>query len=142
MSGRKLPPPTIDHLYSVKVDNISYHTSPNDLRRLFDRYGEIGDVHIPRDRRTRQSRGFGFVRFFSRKDAEYAISRVDGKRIDGRELRCSMAKYDRPIDEKHRKLRSCEFFAVLNNGAVMANILSLLLKAVRPKFLGTKVAAV
>uniref|UniRef100_A0A914DYL8 Serine/arginine-rich splicing factor 2 n=1 Tax=Acrobeloides nanus TaxID=290746 RepID=A0A914DYL8_9BILA len=102
MSGRKLPPPTIDHLYSVKVDNISYHTSPNDLRRLFDRYGEIGDVHIPRDRRTRQSRGFGFVRFFSRKDAEYAISRVDGKRIDGRELRCSMAKYDRPIDEKHR----------------------------------------
>uniref|UniRef100_A0A914CTG4 Serine/arginine-rich splicing factor 2 n=1 Tax=Acrobeloides nanus TaxID=290746 RepID=A0A914CTG4_9BILA len=61
MSGRKLPPPTIDHLYSVKVDNISYHTSPNDLRRLFDRYGEIGDVHIPRDRRTRQSRGFGFM---------------------------------------------------------------------------------
>lgn len=115
MNGRKLQPPTIDHLYSVKVDNIryvmqifkyiffiSYHTQVNDLRRLFDRYGEIGDVHIPKDRRTRQSRGFGFVRFYDRKDAEYAISRVDGKRIDGRELRCSMAKYDRPIDEKRR----------------------------------------
>ena len=66
---------------------------------MFERYGDIGDVHIPRDRHTRQSRGFGFVRFVSRKDADYAISKMDGRYVDGREIRVSFAKYDRPIDE-------------------------------------------
>ncbi|GMS84388.1 hypothetical protein PENTCL1PPCAC_6563, partial [Pristionchus entomophagus] len=93
------PPPEIEGLTSLKVDNISYNTTPNDLRRLFDKYGEIGDIHIPRDRYNRQSRGFGFVRFYSRRDAEYAQDRVDGKFIDGREIRVSVAKYDRPQDE-------------------------------------------
>ena len=66
---------------------------------MFERYGDIGDVHIPRDRHSRQSRGFGFVRFVSRKDADYAVSRMDGRYVDGREIRVSFAKYDRPIDE-------------------------------------------
>ena len=57
------PPPDIGGLISVKVDNISYNTSPADLRRIFDKYGEIGDIHIPRDNYNRCSRGFGFVRF-------------------------------------------------------------------------------
>lgn len=69
---------------------------------MFERYGDIGDVHIPRDRRTSRSRGFGFVRFYDRRDADYAIERVDGRFVNGRELRVSMAKYDRPIDERSR----------------------------------------
>ncbi|GMR61353.1 hypothetical protein PMAYCL1PPCAC_31548, partial [Pristionchus mayeri] len=89
-------PPQIEGLTSLKVDNISYNTTPNDLRRIFDKYGEIGDIHVPRDRYSSQSRGFGFVRFYSRRDAEYAQDRTDGKFIDGRELRVSIAKYDRP----------------------------------------------
>jgi arginine/serine-rich splicing factor 2 len=93
------PPPAISGLHSLKVDNISYQTTQNELRRMFERYGEIGDVHIPRDRHSRQSRGFGFVRFTSKKDADYAVSRMDGRYVDGREIRVSFAKYDRPIDE-------------------------------------------
>ncbi|GMR36647.1 hypothetical protein PMAYCL1PPCAC_06842, partial [Pristionchus mayeri] len=99
------PPPEIEGLTSLKVDNISYNTTPNDLRRLFDKYGEIGDIHIPRDRYNRQSRGFGFVRFYSRRDAEYAQDRTDGKFIDGREIRVSVAKYDRPQDEPNSRGR-------------------------------------
>jgi arginine/serine-rich splicing factor 2 len=45
------------------VDNLSYRTDIEDVRRLFERYGDIGDVYIPRDRRSNQSRGFGFVRY-------------------------------------------------------------------------------
>ena len=93
------PPPAISGLHSLKVDNISYQTTQNELRRMFERYGDIGDVHIPRDRHSRQSRGFGFVRFTSKKDADYAVSRMDGRYVDGREIRVSFAKYDRPIDE-------------------------------------------
>uniref|UniRef100_A0A7E4VAC6 Serine/arginine-rich splicing factor 2 n=1 Tax=Panagrellus redivivus TaxID=6233 RepID=A0A7E4VAC6_PANRE len=97
------PPPAISGLHSLKVDNISYQTTQSELRRLFERYGEIGDVHIPRDRRSRQSRGFGFVRFTSRRDAEYAVTKMDGRHVDGRDIRVSFAKYDRPIDEGDRR---------------------------------------
>ncbi|VDM98288.1 unnamed protein product [Thelazia callipaeda] len=95
-------PPSIDGLYSLKIDNISYQTAPQDLRRLFEKYGEIGDIHIPRDRYTKQSKGFGFVRFYSRRDAEYAMDRMDGRWVDGREIRVAMARYERPIDERSR----------------------------------------
>ena len=102
MSNRR-DAPNIEGLHSVKVDNLSYNTNMHDLKRMFDRYGDIGDVYIPRDRRSNMSRGFGFVRFHKRKDAEYAVSRVDGRSINGREVRCSLAKYDRPIDERERE---------------------------------------
>uniref|UniRef100_A0A183CV94 RRM domain-containing protein n=1 Tax=Gongylonema pulchrum TaxID=637853 RepID=A0A183CV94_9BILA len=92
----------IKFLISFQVDNISYETTPNDLRRLFDKYGEIGDIHIPRDRYTSQSKGFGFVRYYSRRDAHYAMERMDGRWVDGREIRVAMARYERPIDERMR----------------------------------------
>lgn len=46
----------------LKVDNLTYRTTPDDLRRVFERCGEVGDIYIPRDRYTRESRGFAFVR--------------------------------------------------------------------------------
>lgn len=47
---------------SFQVDNLTYRTTPDDLRRVFERCGEVGDIYIPRDRYTRESRGFAFVR--------------------------------------------------------------------------------
>uniref|UniRef100_A0A915M6X9 Uncharacterized protein n=1 Tax=Meloidogyne javanica TaxID=6303 RepID=A0A915M6X9_MELJA len=97
---------------NLKVDNLPYNTSVHELRRLFDRYGDIGDVYIPRDRYNNQSRGFGFVRFYSRKDADYACSRADGKQMNGRELRVSIAKYRRPLDEGRDRDSRCHLMVV------------------------------
>ncbi len=56
-------PPAIEGMVSLKVDNLTYRTTPEDLRHAFEKYGEVGDVYIPRDRFTRESRGFAFVRW-------------------------------------------------------------------------------
>ena len=53
-------------MISLKVDGLSHRTSAEDLEGLFDKYGRIGDVYIPKDYRTKESRGFGFVRFYSK----------------------------------------------------------------------------
>ena len=48
------------------------------------------------DSYTRESRGFAFVRFYDKRDAEDAMDALDGTRMDGRELRVNEAKYSRP----------------------------------------------
>ncbi|XP_059612568.1 serine/arginine-rich splicing factor 2 [Phlebotomus argentipes] len=104
MSGR--PPPRIDGMVSLKVDNLTYRTTPEDLRRVFERCGEVGDIYIPRDRFTRESRGFAFVRFYDKRDAEDALEAMDGRILDGRELRVQMARYGRPTSPHRRSGRS------------------------------------
>ncbi|XP_019867051.1 serine/arginine-rich splicing factor 2 isoform X3 [Aethina tumida] len=98
------PPPRIDGMVSLKVDNLTYRTTPEDLRRVFERCGEVGDIYIPRDRFTRESRGFAFVRFYDKRDAEDALDAMDGRMLDGRELRVQMARYGRPTSP-HRRYR-------------------------------------
>ncbi|KAK4876659.1 hypothetical protein RN001_009165 [Aquatica leii] len=95
------PPPRIEGMVSLKVDNLTYRTTPEDLRRVFERCGEVGDVYIPRDRFTRESRGFAFVRFYDKRDAEDALDAMDGRMLDGRELRVQMARYGRPTSPHH-----------------------------------------
>ncbi|CAK1546999.1 unnamed protein product [Leptosia nina] len=75
------PPPRIDGMVSLKVDNLTYRTTPEDLRRVFERCGDVGDIYIPRDRYTRESRGFAFVRFYDRRDAEEALDSLDGRAV-------------------------------------------------------------
>ncbi|XP_018411202.1 PREDICTED: serine/arginine-rich splicing factor 2 isoform X2 [Nanorana parkeri] len=95
------PPPDVEDMTSLKVDNLTYRTTPETLRRVFEKYGRVGDVYIPRDRYTKESRGFAFVRFHDKRDAEDAMDAMDGAVLDGRELRVQMARYGRPPDSHH-----------------------------------------
>lgn len=95
------PPPDVDGMTSLKVDNLTYRTEPETLRRVFEKYGRVGDVYIPRDRYTKESRGFAFVRFYDKRDAEDAMDAMDGALLDGRELRVQMARYGRPPDSHY-----------------------------------------
>ncbi|KAJ8037978.1 Serine/arginine-rich splicing factor 2 [Holothuria leucospilota] len=103
MSGYGRPPPDADNMVSLKVDNLTYRTKAEDLQKLFSKYGEVGDVYIPKDRRTKESRGFAFVRFYERRDAEDAMDEMDGATFDGRDLRVQKAKYGRPSHNDSRR---------------------------------------
>jgi arginine/serine-rich splicing factor 2 len=60
---RRVTPPNVDVMYSLKVDNLTYRTRVEDLRRIFDKFGPIGDIYIPRDQFSRSSRGYAFIRY-------------------------------------------------------------------------------
>ena len=94
------PPPNIRGMISLKVDNLSYRTTPDDLRRTFEKYGDVGDVYIPRDPFSRESRGFAFVRYYHNRDADDAMDSLDGATVDGREIRVQPAKYGRPSEPR------------------------------------------
>lgn len=61
MTGKS--PPNIDGMTSLKVGNISYRTRTLDLHHIFGKFGDVGDVYIPRDKHSKHSRGFAFVRY-------------------------------------------------------------------------------
>ena len=63
---------------TLRVSNLSEDATEDDLRDLFSRFGHLQRVYLARNRNTKESRGFAFISFSSRRDAEAAKERVDG----------------------------------------------------------------
>ena len=76
----------------IYVGNLSYSTSSEDLRTLFEEFGTVETADVVMDRNTNRSRGFGFVEMSSSEEAQAAISAVNGKDVDGRPLNVSEAR--------------------------------------------------
>ncbi|XP_033112559.1 RNA-binding protein 28-like, partial [Anneissia japonica] len=60
----------------------------NDLRKAFEKFGEISEVSIPRKGSGDNDRiiGFGFVQFVKVKAAEKAVKEMNAKEILGRKV--------------------------------------------------------
>lgn len=71
-----------DDSCTVRVSNLSEDVKDSDLRELFRRFGAIQRIYLAKDRETHQSRGFAFINFFARDDAQRAIDKLDGHGYD------------------------------------------------------------
>jgi len=74
------------------VGNLSFSTSTQDLDQIFGEVGTVLSSNIIEDRETGRSRGFAFVEMSSKEEAQNAITTLNGKEIDGRELTVNEAK--------------------------------------------------
>jgi len=74
------------------VGNLSYETTEEKLRTLFDEFGQTESVRLVSDRYTGRSRGFAFVEMSTEQAAEEAISEMNNKQLDGREIKVEKAK--------------------------------------------------
>lgn len=77
---------------SVYVGNLSYDTTEETLRTLFTEFGDIEAVRLITDRYTGRSKGFAFVEMSTDEAAQQAIDALNGKEVDGRELKIDKAK--------------------------------------------------
>ncbi len=77
---------------NIFVGNLPFRTAENELRRLFEQYGEVARANIITDRMTGQSRGFGFVQMESRDQARDAIDKLNGQQFNGRAIVVNEAK--------------------------------------------------
>jgi cold-inducible RNA-binding protein len=74
------------------VGNLSYTTTEADLRTYFGTVAAPSQVVLPVDRETGRPRGFAFVEFMDRSNAEQAIQRFNGQIFNGRPLAVSEAR--------------------------------------------------
>lgn len=77
---------------NLYVGNLSFETSSSRLEGLFADFGEVTSAQVITDRDTGRSRGFGFVEMKTSDQANSAISALNGREIDGRQLTVNVAK--------------------------------------------------
>jgi len=77
---------------NIYVGNLTFATNSAELESLFAEHGEVTRAQVITERDTGRSRGFGFVEMSSSEDAQKAISSLNGRDIDGRQLTVNLAK--------------------------------------------------
>jgi RNA recognition motif-containing protein len=87
---------------NLYVGNLSYETTEDTLRTLFAEYGQIESVNLITDRYTGRSRGFAFVEMSTEQAAQEAISGLNGKQVDEREIKVDKAKPKRDQRQSDR----------------------------------------
>jgi RNA recognition motif-containing protein len=82
----------------IYVGNLPYGVTEAELREYFSTIGPLSYISIPTDRETGRQRGFAFLEFKERAQADEAIRCFDKKSFKGRYLSISeaRAKEDRP----------------------------------------------
>ncbi len=75
----------------IYVGNLPWTTTEADLESMFSKYGAVSSTAVITDRETGRSRGFGFVELDDAA-ALKAIAELDGKPMDGRNLKVNEAK--------------------------------------------------
>jgi RNA recognition motif-containing protein len=75
----------------IYVGNLPWSADEAGLRDLFSSVGEVLSAAVVSDRETGRSRGFGFIEMDD-SDADKAISELNGREMDGRQLRINEAR--------------------------------------------------
>jgi nucleolin len=73
------------------VGNLSFETTEESVRSLFEQWGAVTDCFLPTDRDSGRVRGFAFVTMPA-KEAEEACAKANGAELDGRSLRVNEAQ--------------------------------------------------
>lgn len=77
---------------NLYVSNLSFNTTDDNLRQLFEKFGSVSSAKVILDRETGRSRGFGFVEMASDKEAKEAIQNLNGQDAGGRSMSVSEAR--------------------------------------------------
>ncbi|SCX84050.1 RNA recognition motif domain-containing protein [Desulfoluna spongiiphila] len=84
---------------NIYVGNIAYNMSDDELRVVFENFGDVDSARIITDRDTGRSKGFGFVEMPDSDQAAAALEALNGSEIMGRTLTVNEARPKKPRNE-------------------------------------------
>lgn len=83
----------------IYIGNLSQKITDDDLKQVFEAFGQITSVNVIKDKHTNNSRGFAFVEMASKQEGQAAIDGLNGKDLKGTTLAVNEA---RPRKENRR----------------------------------------
>ncbi|MDD2412911.1 MAG: RNA-binding protein, partial [Bacteroidales bacterium] len=69
---------------NIFCGSLPFSMQDNDLKELFEEYGEVTDAKIIKDKFSGRSKGFGFVEMSDDNNAQQAIEELNGAEVNGR----------------------------------------------------------
>jgi RNA recognition motif-containing protein len=84
---------------NIFVANLNFKLQDEELREIFEAYGEVESAKIINDRSTGRSKGFGFVDMPNDDEANAAINALNNSESDGRNLVVKVAE-ERKTDDR------------------------------------------
>jgi len=81
------------------VGNLPFTVDDEGFKKIFEGF-EVEEVTLIKDKFSGRSKGFGFVTISDDEAAKKAIAELNGKDVEGRELKVSEA---RPMEERPRR---------------------------------------
>ena len=76
----------------IYVGNLSYEVSEEDLKEIFEPFGQIESAKVISDKFSGRSKGFGFVEMSSNSEGQAAIEGLNGKELKGRAMNVNEAR--------------------------------------------------
>merc|ERR1711924_160394 len=71
-----------DQEASLRITNLSEDVKEGDLQDLFGQFGRLQRVYLAKDMNTHLSKGFAFVTYYEKRDAQKAIDKLNGHGYD------------------------------------------------------------
>ncbi|MFV0377418.1 MAG: RNA recognition motif domain-containing protein [Mangrovibacterium sp.] len=71
---------------NIFIGNLNYAVTEDDIREIFEEYGELTSVKLISDKFTGKSKGFGFVEMADDAEAKKAIEELNGAEVEGRTI--------------------------------------------------------
>lgn len=87
---------------NMYVSNLSFHTTDEDLKKLFGQFGAVSSAKVITDRETGRSRGFGFVEMGADAEANEAMKGLNNKEVEGRTMSVTVAREKAPRSDNKR----------------------------------------
>lgn len=81
------------------VGGLPYSVTSSQLEEMFSKFGKIVSCDVITDKYSGQSKGFGFVEMENDKEADEAIEKLNGTKLEEREIAVNVA---RPREERPR----------------------------------------
>jgi RNA recognition motif-containing protein len=85
---------------NIFVGSLPYSLQEEDLRSLFEPFGEVSSAKLIIDRETGRSKGFGFVEMADDQSAQAAIDALNKSEVSGRSIAVSQAEDKKPGNDR------------------------------------------
>jgi RNA recognition motif-containing protein len=71
---------------NIFVAKLDYGVTSNDLKKVFEEYGDVASCNVIFDKMTKRSKGFAFVEMPNAEQASKAINELNEAEINGRAI--------------------------------------------------------
>ena len=75
----------------ILVRNLNRNVTEEEIKVLFDNYGQVDSCTLILDKVTQKSKGFSFVSMSKPHEAKAAIKELNGKEVRGQKIRVKKA---------------------------------------------------